>query len=613
MMNLSVFGLSVTALSDLVPLLLLLTPLWPLLIIPMLRGRPFGALWLSAPIPGLLLALLASGDASVDQLALDQLLLGTLWWLDETRQVFLLLTSVLWLLAGCYARGYLSADAHGRRFEYFWLLSLSGNLLLIIAEDVASFYTGFTLMSLMAYGLVVHSQTPEAQKAGRLYMQMAVLGEGLLLAGLLGLAALAPEPMISQLPLLLAQTGQENGILMLCLLLGFGVKAGLPLLHIWLPLAHPVAPTPASAVLSGAMVKAGILGWLLTLPLGDVQWPDIGFGLIVAGITAAIGAGVIGSLQFKAKAVLAYSSISQLGMMTALIGAGLSDASLWPWLLPGLLLFSVHHGLNKAALFLAVGLCERLPRIVSPWLHGSFVLLVLIPPLALVGWLNSGMLSKTLVKSALYQQGEETLAFWLTFAALSTALLMLRYLWLIAHQRRQSAAGTQSMTADGGMILPWLTLILPWLTLIMLGLSLPWLIQLSPVAISGVTFRWPDAAGSFSLLWPPLLALLIAGAAMTLARRYPRWSDWTPPMGDLLTVYQIVWRTLCQVINPLIHAVTARSKRLHQGSVSLLKRSGIQKQFRASPRWEWAGRREVTLIFTLLLAILTGLMLIAPF
>ena len=600
MIHLSDLGLSPALLSDLVPLLLLLTPLWPLLVLLLLtlplRGRSFGLLWLSAPLPGLLLALSASGDPGVNQLALDSLLLGTLWWLDETRQVFLLLTSLLWLLAGFYARGYLAEDTRGRRFEIFWLLSLSGNLLLIIAEDVASFYTGFTLMSLAAYGLVVHQQTSEAVKAGRIYMMMAILGEGLLLAGLLGLAARAPEPMVSQLPLVLA--GGQGELLMLCLLLGFGVKAGLPLLHIWLPLAHPVAPTPASAVLSGAMVKAGVLGWLLMLPLGDVHWPGVGFWLMVAGLVGALGAGVIGSLQFKAKAVLAYSSISQLGMMAALVGAGLRDAELWPYLLPGVLLFSVHHGLNKGALFLAVGICERLPPLTSPLARWGFGLLLLAPPLALIGWLNSGMLSKTAVKNALYQQGMETLAFWLTLAALSTALLVLRYLWLLTDQRHRAEISGSSVQPIS------LWMLLSWAALILLGLTLPWWFTLS-----GVIFRWPDAAAGFGLLWPPLLALLVAGAGVQTAKRWPGWTAWAPPLGDLLVFYQAVWRG----ISSAVAAVATAVGDLASGLREVKGGSGvISALLRMVAHWEPMARREVTLIFTFLLILLISLLVMNP-
>ena len=108
----------------------------------------------------------------------------------------------------------------------------------------------------------------------------------------------------------------------LLLWLGLGVKAGVIGLHVWLPLAHPVAPAPASAVLSGAMIKAGLLGWLTVLPLGmeslSPAMMQFGNVVLVAGFAAAFGAALYGIWQSHPKAILAYSSISQMGMLTAL-------------------------------------------------------------------------------------------------------------------------------------------------------------------------------------------------------------------------------------------------------------------------------------------------------
>src|SRR5690606_7309656 len=98
-------------------------------------------------------------------------------------------------------------------------------------------------------------------------------------------------------------------------LAGFGIKAGALPLHVWLPLAHPAAPTPASAVLSGAMIKAGLLGWLRFLPLGLVALPGWAALLMVLGVVAVFFGAAAGAVQQDAKAVLAYSSISQMGLM----------------------------------------------------------------------------------------------------------------------------------------------------------------------------------------------------------------------------------------------------------------------------------------------------------
>ena len=263
-----------------------LAALWSL---PTLRAL-VGRLTPWAPLPALLLALTAQPGAS---LHLDWILLGSSFGLTEVTRVFLLFTALLWWGAGIYARGYLRDDPRRPRFELLWLLTLAGNLMLILALDVVSFYAGFALMTFAAYGLVIHTGKPEARRAGRVYLAMAVLGEGLILAGLLLVASeteTSLQPLLAELPSAVANSDQRD-LLIALLWLGFGIKAGLPLLHLWLPLAHPVAPVPASAVLSGAMIKAGLLGWLHTLPIGLVSLPGWSAVAIGAGLLAAFGAG----------------------------------------------------------------------------------------------------------------------------------------------------------------------------------------------------------------------------------------------------------------------------------------------------------------------------------
>jgi formate hydrogenlyase subunit 3/multisubunit Na+/H+ antiporter MnhD subunit len=587
------------------PVLLFLTPTWPLLLLALLvalrvagLGRAvFGWLWLTAPLPGLLLAALATGDPATASLTLPWLLLGSLWWVDEVRQVFLLTTSLLWLFAGIYARGYLGTklgsdplqSARLRSFEYLWLVTLAGNFLLLIAEDIPSFYTGFVVMSFAAYGLVIHYHSPEALRAGRSYLYLAVLGEGFMLAGFLGTAAQVAEPQMSQIPLILEPGNSTALPLMLCLLLGFGVKAGLPLLHVWLPVAHSVAPTPASAVLSGAMIKAGLLGWWLTLPLGSSNWPQVGQVLIVAGLVAALGAALLGSLQSRAKAVLAYSSISQMGMMTCLLGVGLTDLTLWPLLVPALLLFVAHHGLNKGSLFLAVGIAEKFK---TPWAALLWVLL-LLSPLALIGWLGSVTLTKTLMKSSLYSEGWSQLVFWLTLALLGTTLLMARYLWLLK-QMQQKLEEKQT---------PSLWMLGSWLLLVPLALLVPWWLPLP----ESTTLIWPDQKGWIDLAWPVAVAFILALIAWAVTRKISFWQSYVPPAGDLLALYQQVGRSLVAAFGLGVGWL----QKYQQAGQNLL--AGCRKLepwlLRISQQ-EIAWRREAALLFSFLLVLLSGLLLL---
>jgi formate hydrogenlyase subunit 3/multisubunit Na+/H+ antiporter MnhD subunit len=417
------------------PLVLIAASILLPLLYPLLAARPGwhsilrGALPL-LPLPALLLALLSTTPWTLE---LPWLLLGSTWMLDELRRSFLLLTALLWGTGGLYAVGYLGGK-HLRRFGVFWGLSLAGNLGLVLAADIVSFYMFFALMTFAAYGLVVHVGGNHARFAGRVYIVMALLGEMAMLAGFLLAARDGGSLLLAELAAGIAAS--TNGWLMTTLfIIGFGVKAGLPLLHFWLPLAHPVAPTPASAVLSGAMVKAGLLGWLLTLPIGEVGWQSWGQGLILMGFAGSLGAAVFGVIQRDPKTVLAWSSISQMGLMAVLVGAALMAPGQVSALLPVIALFALHHGLAKGCLFLAVGLVIPAGRLLQSFL---WVLLAL-PGLSLVGMpFTSGQLAKAAMKGALMVLPNVPLAgllpLLLQAATLATLALVVRYGWLLWQQ-----------------------------------------------------------------------------------------------------------------------------------------------------------------------------------
>ncbi|MDO8863094.1 complex I subunit 5 family protein [Haliea sp. E1-2-M8] len=402
------------------------------LLYPLLAARPGwrGALRAALPLlplPALVLAMLSATPWTLE---LPWLMLGSTWMLDELRRSFLLLTALLWSTAGLYAVGYLGSE-HLRRFCVFWGLTLAGNLGLVLAGDMVSFYTFFSVMTFAAYGLVVHDGSDRARFAGRVYLVMALLGEMALLAGFL-LAAQAVDTLL--LADLAAGIGaSDDGHLITALLIaGFGVKAGLPLLHFWLPLAHPVAPTPASAVLSGAMIKAGLLGWLLALPIGEAGWGPWGQFLIVMGFVGSLGAALFGMLQRDPKTVLAWSSISQMGLIVVPVGAALAAPGHAPVLLPAIALFALHHGLAKGCLFLAVGLVLPASRILRVLLW----LLVALPALSLLGLpFTSGALAKGVMKKALLATPDLPLAehmpLLLQAATLATLVLVVRYGWML--------------------------------------------------------------------------------------------------------------------------------------------------------------------------------------
>ncbi len=524
--------------QEIFAVLMIAALLWPLVLVlrqslmTALTSReevrfPLDSLWATAPLPALALALLGA-DGS---LSLSAWLLGGVWVLDEPRRVLLAFTALLWLFSGWYARGYLAGERDRAnagndpsvvrltRFAVLWPLTLSGNLLLLVAEDIASFYLGFAVMTFAAYGLVIHSGSRDALTGGRAYLIMAVLGEGLILGGLLWGAGTLGTLTLGGLREGLGNL--EHGVWIGVLLwLGFGVKAGVAGLHIWLPLAHPVAPTPASAVLSGAMIKAGLVGWMATLPLGESAasaFADLGRAMLVVGLVGAIGAALLGVCQRHPKAVLAYSSVSQLGMLAALVGTGLLAPAMWPALAPAVVLFAAHHGLTKGVLFLGVGIGEHPPRLPA-WM---LALLLTLPALSLAGVLGSGLATKWAFKAALYEGDHSALVTWLSLAAVGTTLLMARTLWC-------QWQGEGQARRDG--LVPFAApMPLAWLLLVVSALTLPlWLPAL------GLAPAWPPREELFGLWWPVLLGVALALLVGWLTRGRPlRMAGRRLPAGDL--------------------------------------------------------------------------------
>ena len=315
------------------------------------RGRALlPALLVWAPLPGLAAALLAGGQAPLVIYA-DRLRLTLT--LDSPSAMLLGVAALLWSAAGAYARVYLGERPGAARFAGWWLLTLAGSLGVFVAGDLVTFYFAFAMVSLAAYGMVVHDATDRARRAGAVYLALAVLGEVFLLFAFALLAVSIPGASlaISDAVAVLPDAPMRDLIILL-LLLGFGLKAGLVPLHVWLPLAHPAAPMPASAVLSGAIIKAGIIGLIRFLPF-DMGMPAWGEALGVLGFVTAFYGVALGITQRNPKTILAYSSVSQMGVVMAALGFGLAGADATA--LTSSAFHASHHVLAKGALFLAVG------------------------------------------------------------------------------------------------------------------------------------------------------------------------------------------------------------------------------------------------------------------
>ncbi|MBE0618741.1 MAG: NADH dehydrogenase, partial [Proteobacteria bacterium] len=456
-----------------------------------------------AAVPGLLAAILVPLGTRAE---VPWMVLGTELGLDPVGRVFLAFTALLWLLAGMYGSTYLERDDRRAGFFGAWLLAMAGNLGLVVARDGISFYLFFALMSFASYPLVIHDRSAPSLRAGRVYLALVVLGELLLFAGILLAARFAGSLELAELARGLARSpGRELAAVLL--LLGFGIKAGIVPLHVWLPLAHPAAPTPASAVLSGAMIKAGLLGWLRFLPPGEAAYPDLGASLATAGLFTAFYGVAVGLCQRNPKALLAYSSVSQMGLMALAFGVGLAEPAAAPATLVAITGYAFHHGLAKGALFLGVG--------VKPSRRGGARWLALagwaLPALALAGApFTSGAWAKVALKAAV-AQGPGAWLPWLggclPLTAVGTTALMVRFLILVW-------PGPAKEEAD-----PSPGLWAPWLALVAAATVVPWVWQQARV----FSVQALAPAYVWGSLWPILLGAAISAAAVRLG--------WTPPRG----------------------------------------------------------------------------------
>ena len=284
---------------------------------------------------------------------------------DKLGALFNLLSAFIWFLATIFSLTYMTHEQRRTRYYVFYLITLGGCLGVFITADLFSLFFFFELMSVASYLLVVHTQTEEAAKAGRLYIFLGIGGGLCILAATIliyyftGSVLLAPA--LENLVLL-----PLRYLILVLLIIGFGIKAGMVPLHIWLPLAHPVAPSPASALLSGIMIKTGAYGIIRVVTMiytpasaeTSALWTfteSIGFVVIWFGILTMFLAAFMALFQSNAKRLLAYSSVSQMGYIIMGIGACAYLGFEGPMAFGGFTLHIVNHAFFKAGMFMMVG------------------------------------------------------------------------------------------------------------------------------------------------------------------------------------------------------------------------------------------------------------------
>ncbi len=272
-------------------------------------------------------------------------------------RIYIVVIAFMWLITLLLSGDYFTGHHKCCRYLFFTLLTLGATMGVFLADDLMTAFIFFEVMSFTSFPWVIQEETPAAIRAAGTYLGIAVIGGLTALMGLFllqhelgtfSLNALQDAVHVSAHP----GTVYAAGI---CLLVGFGAKAGMFPLHVWLPKAHPVAPAPASALLSGILTKAGVFGVIVLccrIFSGDAIW---GTAILLLGCVTMLLGAVLALFSVDLKRTLACSSLSQIGFvllgcaMLSLLGTENTLAA------RGTLLHMLNHSLFKLLLFLCAG------------------------------------------------------------------------------------------------------------------------------------------------------------------------------------------------------------------------------------------------------------------
>jgi hydrogenase-4 component B len=342
--------------------------------------------------------------------------------LDALGAFFLLILALLGFALSTYSLGY-AKGFYGRRnvgvLGAFFNGLLLATTLTFVADNVWMFLIAWELMALTAYCLVsFEHDKPETRDAGVLYFVMSHIDAGCIVLGFLLLFQASGEYGFAGLHDIGAtmSPGRRDAAFVL-FLLGFGIKAGVVPLHVWLPVAHPVAPSNVSALMSGVLIKTGIYG-LTRVCFDFLGAPPLWWGvtLLVVGTVSALLGVLYALMEHDLKRLLAYHSIENIGIILMGLGASLAFLHSGHTVLATLALVAgLYHTINHAAfkglLFLGAGavlhathtrnmedmggLAKRMPQTAFFFLVGA-VAISALPPL-------NGFVSEWLTYQALLQ------------------------------------------------------------------------------------------------------------------------------------------------------------------------------------------------------------------
>jgi formate hydrogenlyase subunit 3/multisubunit Na+/H+ antiporter MnhD subunit len=325
-------------------------------------------------LSGIFAVLAGLGVLIGQQVIIDQIGFGLPWlpWhvrFDNLSGFFFLIVGIGVSAVSLYGPGYVRAykeDEHPFAvLGLFTGLFVAGMLLVLLADDAFFFMIAWELMSVASYFLVAFQhENPANRRAAFLYLLMAEIGALAIILGFGVMAGFAGGFTFDALRSVSLSTAWASLAFSLGLL-GFGMKAGLVPVHVWLPEAHPVAPSHVSALMSGVMLKVALYGMVRFCfdLLGDVLW-QWGVAMLLLGTVSALGGILHAMMQSNLKKLLAYSSVENIGIIVMVLGLAIIFLAAGHPRLAALgflaaLLHAFNHALFKNLLFLGAGILQH--------------------------------------------------------------------------------------------------------------------------------------------------------------------------------------------------------------------------------------------------------------
>ena len=521
------------------------------------RGLSLGAALIGSLAAAALAAVtLATNDVlSLQVPQLLQPLGGVRIALDSLGAVFLGIIAIAAVPASLYGIGYtraLDGQPRGRVLHAVFSLFLAGLCLVPAAGNAFTFLFGWELMALASYVLVVSDTTEHGPSAGLWYAVMTHAGFVALLAAFATMAGGGATDFASLRAHAAALSPARLTVIFALIVGAFGSKAGLVPLHVWLPRAHPAAPSHVSALMSAAMVKLGLYGAVRfcfdLLPAGPAWWGGV---LLTAGVATALTGVLYSVADTHLKRLLAYSTIENVGLMFvgvgfALLMRGYGHPELAAAGVAVSLLHAINHAAFKTLLFLGGGavvhgthatsleayggLIKRMPVTAAYMLIGA-VALAAVPPLN--GFPSEWLTFQLLIAGARYSASELAILLPLALAAIAlvaglaaVSAVRLFGITFLALPRTPSAAAAVEAppTMRAAMALPALLCvafglvpaqIIPRLSMVAADLGLG-----TSTLASNMALAVPLAGSRYSpLVVTALLIAAAAGAALLASRR----------------------------------------------------------------------------------------------